>query len=323
MSFSTEVRGELARVKTDDACCARSELAAAILACGGIVWRGLGRYAVSITASDAAVVRRYFSMLKKHWGITGEIRVVTGDTLNGLTRYRLVISEPDAAGLLNALGLVENPGLLGVLQAPEDDVTHYACCKKAFVRAAFMICGEVSNPEKAYHIEIAAPTEDYARRVAECLRYFEIECAITPRKTRQVVYIKRAEGVSDMLSLLGAGAAVLALENIRVRKQVANHVNRQMNFDQSNINRSVEAARAVIEDIRTIDAELGLDKLPASLREMAFVRANNPETPLAELGDLMEPPLGKSGVSARLRRLSAIADKLRSGETITFKKSHP
>ena len=318
MSFSTDVRGELARVKVDDICCARSELASALLASGGIAWRGADRYAVSITASDAATVRRYFSMLKKHWGIAGEIRVVSGDRLNGLTRYRLVIEEADALALLGELQLLEKPGPFGIRQLPPDGITHYACCKKSFVRAAFLMCGEVSSPERSYHIEIAAPSEAFAQRVADCLQYFEISCGVTWRRGKPVVYIKRAEGISEMLSLLGAGAAVLALENIRIQKQLAGHVNRQMNFDQSNINRTVEAAGAIIEDIRYIDSELGLDKLPRSLREMAFARANNPETPLSALGELMEPPLGKSGVNARLRRLSEIAAKLRSGEDIHF-----
>ena len=318
MSFSTDVRGELARVKVDDICCARSELASALLASEGIAWRGADRYAVSITASDAATVRRYFSMLKKHWGIAGEIRVVSGDRLNRLTRYRLVIEEADALALLRELQLLEMPGPFGIRQAPPEEITHYSCCKKSFVRAAFLMCGVVGNPEKSYHIEIAASSEAFAQRLKACLEYFEIVCSVTERRGKPVVYIKRAEGISEMLSLLGAGAAVLTLENIRIQKQVSNHVNRQMNFDQSNINRTVDAAGSVIEDIRYIDEELGLDKLPKSLREMAFARANNPEHSLSALGELMEPPLGKSGVNARLRRLTEIADKLRSGEEVRF-----
>ena len=316
MSFTSDVRGELARYRTDDVCCARSELAAALSASGGISWQGLGRYALSITASDAATVRRYFSMLKRHWGIAGEIRVLTGDALNRMTRYRLVIDEADAGALLHSLQLTDNPGMLGVRQVPGEGVTHFSCCKKSFVRAAFLMCGEISSPEKDYHLEIAAPNEAYARRLAECLGYFELAPGIAQRRNKWVIYFKRAEDISDTLTLMGAGAAVLSLENIRVRKEVSNHVNRQMNFDQSNINRVVDAAEAQIRDIHFIDRELGLDKLPKSLREMAFARANNPETPLAGLGELLDPPIGKSGVNARLRRLTDIADKLRSGEEI-------
>ena len=102
MSFSTDVRGELARVKTDDICCARSELASALLASGGIAWRGRNRYALSVTATDAATVRRFFGMLKRHWGITGQIRALSGDTLNRMTRYQLAVPEGDALPVVEA-----------------------------------------------------------------------------------------------------------------------------------------------------------------------------------------------------------------------------
>ena len=114
----------------------------------------------------------------------------------------------------------------------------------------------------------------------------------------------------------GAGGAMMAFENVRVKKEVSNRVNRQMNCDSFNINRVMGAAEALIRDIHYIDSELGLDKLPKPLREMAFVRANNPETSLADLGELMDPPLGKSGVSARLRKLADIAEKLRCGDEV-------
>lgn len=319
MSFTSEVRGELARCKTEDVCCARSELAAALLASGGIAWRGQGRYALSVTASEAATVRRYFSMLKRHWGVAAEIQVLTSDALNRMTRYRLVVDEAEAGALLHSLQLTDNPGPFGLRQVPGAGITYFACCKKAFARAAFLMCGEINSLEKSYHLEIAAPSEPFARRVAECLAYFELAPGIAQRKNKWVVYFKRAEAISDMLTLMGAGAAVLALENIRIRKEVSNYVNRQMNFDQSNINRVVDAAGAMIEDIRFIDSELGLDKLPKSLREMAYARANNPETSLAGLGELLDPPIGKSGVNSRLRRLSDIADKLRSGEEIRLR----
>ena len=316
MSFASDVRGELARLRVEDPCCARSELAAALLAVGGIAWRGRNRYALTITASDAAIVRRFFGMLKKHWGVTGQIRAISGDTLNNQTRYQLAVPEEASIKLLEDLQLLDEAALFGVRQTPGEAVTRFACCKKAFVRAAFLMCGAISSPDRAYHIEIAAPTREFAERIAACTAEFGVVPRISQRKSRFVVYLKRAEDISDMLTLLGASAAVLAFENVRVRKEVSNRVNRQMNFDASNINRVVEAAEAQIRDIRYIDSELGLEKLPAPLRDMAYVRANNPEMALASLGDLLTPPIGKSGVNARLRRLTEIAEKLRSGEEI-------
>ena len=316
MSFASDVRGELARLPAGEICCARSELAAALLISGGIAWRGRNRYAVTITAADAATVRRFFGLLKQHWGIVGQIRTLSGDALNGLKHYQLAVPEADAPRLLEALALLDETALFGVRQVPQDALVRFACCKKAFARAAFLMGGAVSDPEKGYHIEIAAPTEALAAFIAAQLTYFEINVKIVNRKSKYVLYLKRAEDISDMLSLLGASSAMLAFENVRVKKEVSNRVNRQLNCDSSNINRVMNAAEAQIRDIRYIDGELGLDRLPKPLREMALVRANNPETSLAELGELLEPPIGKSGVNARLRRLSDIADKLRSGEEI-------
>lgn len=316
MSFASDVRGELARAPHEDACCARSELSAALLCSGGIAWRGRNRYAVTITATEAPTVRHYFAMLKQFYGIIGQIRTITGDALNNQIRYQLAVPDEEATGLLEALALLDPAALFGVRPEPTEETVRFSCCKKAFVRAAFLMCGAVSHPEKAYHIEIAAPTEALAGFITRQLAAFDIPAKTTCRKSKYVVYLKRAEDISDLLSLLGAVNAMMAFENIRVKKEVSNRVNRQLNCDSSNINRVMNAAEAQIRDIRYIDGELGLDRLPKSLREMAFCRANNPEMPLAELGELMDPPLGKSGVNARLRRLSDIAEKLRSGEEI-------
>ena len=316
MSFASDVRGELARTPMEDACCARSELTAALLCSRAITWRGRKRYAVTFTASEASTVRRYFAMLKRFYGIIGQIRTLSGDTLNNQTRYQLVIPEEEAYGLLQSLELLEEGALFDLRTLPVEETVHYSCCKKSFVRAAFTMCGAISHPDRDYHIEIAAPNEALAGFIAEQMASFGIEAKVSARKQKYVVYLKRAEDISDMLTLLGAAKAMMAFENVRVKKEVSNRVNRQLNCDNSNINRSMNAAEAQIRDIRYIDEELGLDKLPRTLQDMAYTRANNPEMPLAELGELMDPPLGKSGVNARLRRLSAIAEKLRCGDEV-------
>jgi len=316
MSFASDIRGELARLPLTDACCARSELISALLCSGGIAWRGRGRYAATLTASEAPTVRRYFAALKQFYGILGQIRTITGDALNHQTRYQLAVPEEETPGLLDGLGLLDEAGLFGLRQVPPEEAVRYSCCQKSFVRASFLMCGAISHPDRGYHIEIAAPTEDLASFITRQLAGFGIEAQTTQRRNKCVVYLKRAEDISDMLSLLGASRAMLDFENVRVRKEVSNRVNRQMNCDNSNINRAMNAAEAQIRDIRFIDGELGLDKLPETLRQMALVRVNNPEMQLAELGELLDPPLGKSGVNARLRRIAAIAEKLRAGEEI-------
>jgi len=263
---------------------------------------------------DGAVVRRYFGLLKQFWGVTAQIRTLFSESLNGQTRYQLMIPEEESLRLLGDLGLLDESALFGVRQMPRPELVGYSCCKKSFIKGAFLMCGAVSNPEKEYHIEIAAPTEEFAKFVIELMNYFEIPAKMTCRKAKYVVYLKRAEELSDMLTLLGAAASVLQLENVRIKKDVSNQVNRLINCDSSNINRTMDAAEAQIQDIRYLDEEIGLDKLPKSLREIAEVRVSNPATSLSGLGELMSPPLGKSGVNARLRKLSEIARKLRAGE---------
>lgn len=318
MSFASNTRAELARELCTDGCCARAELAAALLASGGISVR-FGReigYALSITTAEAAVVRHYFQLLKRHFKISAQIRTLKSDSLNGMTRYQLVIPEEDSRALLADCGLYDPEVPFGLRAVPPESLVDYACCKKTFLKSAFMISGGMSNPELAYHIEIAAPTEDFADFVIKNLNYYEISAKKTCRKAKFVVYLKKSDDVSDMLTLMGASQAVLTLQNVRIKKDVSNRVNRQLNCDNSNINRTMNTALSQIADIRYIDAELGLDKLPALLREIAEVRVNNAASSLSALGEMLEKPLGKSGVNARLRKLTEIADKLRSGENL-------
>lgn len=316
MSFAADARGEIAHIECDQICCARSELCAALLASGGIAFLGRGRYGLSIESSDATIVRRYFSIIKKFFGVTGELRVSRTKQLSGMTRYQLVLPDDGAMHMLEELKLLDPDGLFGLRQQPHPDIFKYSCCRVAFIRAAFLFCGTVSNPERAYHLEFSAPNEQFAQSVMGALEYFEICAKKACRKAKEVVYFKGADDVSDILRLMGANQSVMNLENVRITKGLRNQVNRQMNCDSSNITRAMMSAEKQIEDIQFIDEELGLDKLPASLRSIAEARIANPETTLAGIGELLTPPLGKSGVNSRLRRIADIARKLRSGEEL-------
>jgi len=320
MSFASDARAELAREGCRDICCARSELAAALLCSGGIAWRGRGTYSLSLTSADGATIRHYYALLKQFFFVTCEIRTLRAEGRMVGTRYQLVFPDDRALALLTELELLDAEALFGIRQVPTDAVLRYACCKKAFIRGTFMLGGVAVNPEKSYHLEMDAPTDTFAQKIIEIMNYFEIFAKMTRRKTKYVVYLKRSEDISDVLTLMGANSSTLALENVRIQKEMHNRVNRQMNCDDSNINRMMNTADRQIQDIRCIEAELGLDKLPRALREMAIIRVNNAATPLAGLGELADPPIGKSGVNLRLRRLSEIARKLRSGEDIELKE---
>lgn len=316
MTFAAEARAEIAHAPLDQVCCARAELAAALLSSSGISIHGKGVYRLALSSSEATVVRRYFSLVKKFFGVTCEIRVSRTDRLNGQTRYQLAFPDESAKALLHEARLLDETALFGVGMRPDPALFKFSCCRTAYLRAAFLFCGTISNPEKSYHIEFAAPSEQFAQSIMETLRYFEIHAKNTCRKAKEVVYLKGSEGVADVLTLLGAHASVLEFENVRIAKELRGNINRQVNCDNSNINRAMMSAERQIEDIRFIDSELGLDRLPETLKSVAEARLGNPEISLAGLGELLDPPLGKSGVNARLRRIADIAEKLRSGEKI-------
>ena len=316
MSFAADARSEIAHTECESRCCARSELCAALLASGGISFHGRNRYRLSLAASDATIVRRYFTIVKKYFDVTGELRVLKTEKLSGMTRYQLVLPEEASLTLLDEIKLLDAEGLFGLREKCAPEILENDCCSLAFLRAAFLFCGTITNPEKAYHIEFSAPNEQFAQTVMELLRKFEVSAKKACRKAKEVVYLKGSEGISDVLTLLGAHNSMLTLENIKITKGLRNQVNRQMNCDSSNITRSMLTAERQIADIQLIEEEIGLDKLPKSLRDIADARIANPETSLSGIGELMVPPLGKSGVNSRLRKLSQIANKLRGGEEI-------
>ncbi len=185
-----------------------------------------------------------------------------------------------------------------------------SCCIRAYLRGVFLCAGSVNDPEKSYNLEFVLNSERDAGRIRDLLGNFDIEAGISKRKKTFVVYIKEAEGIVDALNIMGAHKALMYVESLRVEKDVRNRVNRTVNCEAANIVKSVNASARQIEDIRKIDRVLGLQKLEEPLKQMALARIEHESATLAELGGYLNPPVGKSGVNHRLRKLSEIADKL-------------
>lgn len=317
MSFASNARSEMARALCTEKCCARAELAAALLASGvGFRFGGEYRYALNITVSDASVARHYFQLLKRHFDVVAQLRRLQGETLRGATRFQLAVPDESAEMLLRESAIYDPAAPFGLRSAPPEALVGYDCCKKSFVKSAFMLAGVVNDPERGYHLEFAAPSQDFADYIVRILYYFEIKAKSTLRKSKSVVYLKRGDDVSDALALMGASQATLQFQGVRMKKELNGRVNRQMNCDESNTSRVAEAAVRQRADIALIDAELGLDRLPAPLRKLAELRMEDEEATLTQLGEALTPPLGKSGVNARLRKLHAIAEALRRGEEV-------
>lgn len=174
-----------------------------------------------------------------------------------------------------------------------------------------MASGSMSDPNKAYHFEIVCRSPEQASRLQELMREFETEAKIVERKNHYVVYLKDGSQIVDMLNVMEAYVALMNLENVRILKEMRNSVNRKVNCETANIGKTVTAAVKQIADIELIRDTEGLDSLPLPLREMAQIRLDYPEAPLKDLGQYLDPPVGKSGINHRLRKIAAVAEAIR------------
>ena len=190
------------------------------------------------------------------------------------------------------------------------------CCRRAFLRGVFLASGSISDPYKSYHFEVVCATEDKAKQLQYIMNSLHMSAKIVLRKKSYVVYLKEADQISDMLNIMEAHVALMEFENIRILKDMRNTVNRKVNCETANINKTVSAAVKQLEDIVYIRDEIGFEKLADGLREVALARIAYPEATLKELGDALTPPVGKSGVNHRLRKLSEIAEKVRANKEV-------
>ncbi len=183
--------------------------------------------------------------------------------------------------------------------------------KRAFLREWFVTAGSVSDPMKSYHFEIVCEDNDRAETLMYLLCEYGLDAKITDRKGHFVVYLKEGEQIADALALMGARSSVMTFQNARVEREVRGSINRRVNCETANIKKTVSASVRQIEDIRLIEEKRGLSSLPKNLREVALLRLEYPDTSLADLGGLLDPPVGKSGVNHRLRRIGDIAESIR------------
>jgi hypothetical protein len=185
------------------------------------------------------------------------------------------------------------------------------CCKRAYLRGAFISVGSMSNPQKGYHLEFVCASLEQANQLVDTLLIFDIKAKIVQRKKYQVVYIKESEEIVELLNVIGAHISLMNLENLRILKDMRNSINRRVNCEAANITKTVNAATKQIDDIEYIKEHYGFENLTENLREMAILRLELPEATLSELGQNLN--IGKSGVNHRLRKLSELADSLRGG----------
>lgn len=287
MSFAGEVKEELAKRVSPARHCQIAELAALMNFCGQLGQEENGGFLVGFQTENEAVARKGFTLLKKTYNINTDI----------------VLGEQDIEGLLDKLGNPDRPVSSLLLKR--------SCCRRAFLRGAFLSAGSMSDPAKGYHLEFDCSDAGKARQLQELIRGFGIESRIVIRKKYHIVYLKEGAAIVELLNVCEAPRSLMNMENLRILKEVRNSVNRRVNCETANIAKTISAAARQTEDIEFLRTHYGFQNLPDNLREMAEIRLEHPDVPLKELGEFFDPVLGKSGVNHRLRKLSELAEKIR------------
>ena len=230
----------------------------------------------------------------------------------GRTYTLLVGDHQQALKILQATKLINENNEIGEnFSITNNIVIMKDCCKRAFIRGAFMAAGSISDPNKSYHFEIKCNSEKKANQLIELLENYNIDGKMVARKGGYVVYIKEGEGIVDVLNVMEAHVSLMEMENVRILKGMSNYYNRQVNCETANIKKTVATSVRQIDDIDFIIQNKGIDYLPEKLQDIAWVRKENPDASLQELGEMLDPPLGKSGVNHRLRKICQIAQELR------------
>lgn len=287
MSFSREVKEELAGHISPARHCQIAELSALFSMCGQF-GRNQDGYYIGFQTENEAVLKKSFTLLKKAFNIEA-------DTMLRKEQMQELYDEfGDLDKPVNQL-LIKN-----------------SCCQRAFIRGSFLAAGSMSDPSKGYHLEFVCTSMEKAGQLQRVIQEFNIDAKIVIRKKYYVVYLKEGSGIVDILNVMEAHVALMKLENLRILKEMRNSINRQVNCEAANITKTVNAATRQIEDIELIKEQYGFQKLPEPLRQMAEVRLEHPDAPLKELGEYLDPPVGKSGVNHRLRKLSELADRIRT-----------
>ncbi|MDD3219756.1 MAG: DNA-binding protein WhiA [Lachnospiraceae bacterium] len=313
MSFSGEVKEELVKQIGAARHCQIAEIAAITSLCGHLKKRENQAVILEIHTENESVLRKYFTLLKKTFKIKTEIVEKQSPYLHKKNIYMIQIEkQEDIQNIFQAAKLqniVQN-GVMDISQTSNMIVQH-SCCKRAFIRGAFLAAGSISDPAKSYHFEIVCPTMEKAEQLRDIISSFELDAKIVIRKKYFVVYLKEGAQIVEILGVMEANVALLNLENVRILKDMRNSLNRQVNCEAANINKTVSAAVKQIEDIKYIRDTIGFSELSKGLEDMAKLRLEYSDVPLKELGKMLSPPVGKSGVNHRLRKLSSIAEELR------------
>ncbi len=316
MSFAAATKKELTQIEQDD-CCKRAELAALIRMNGSLSIHP--QFILDVTTENAAIARRIYTLVKTLYpDALMEVIVRKKMRLKKNNVYCIRLKK-GTRQLLEDLYILKD-GLF--TQEISEPLIAKRCCKRAYLRGAFLAGGSVNHPEtSSYHLEISSLYEEHNDALCELMNEYGLNAKTLERKKGFITYIKESEKITEFLNIIGAHQALLFFEDVRIMKDMRNSVNRLVNCETANLNKTVGAALRQVENIRFIDREIGLENLPPKLREVAEMRMLHQDVTLKELGEMLESgKVSKSGVNHRLRKIDEIAERLRKGQPYDDKR---
>ncbi|WP_025783083.1 DNA-binding protein WhiA [Sporosarcina sp. D27] len=310
MSFASETKKELTQIESDD-CCTKAEVAA-FIRMNGVLSFSNKAISLDVQTENAAIARRLYSNLKKLYKYKVELLVRRKMRLKKNNVYICRIRE-GARQLLDDLDILTNTFQSN--QSISPSIIPNDCCKRAYLRGAFLAGGSVNNPEtSSYHLEVFSMYAEHSDALVDLMNEYQLNAKSIERKKGFVAYLKEAEKIADFLSIIGAHVALMRFEDIRIVRDMRNSVNRLVNCETANLNKTISAAQRQVENIKLIQATIGLDQLPDRLQEIAHLRVEYQDITLKELGEMVSGgPVSKSGVNHRLRKIDEIAEKVRVG----------
>ena len=318
MSFASETKNELARIEPEKKCCMLAEIAGFLRVAGSIGLVGFGKFKIIITTDNPAVARHYKKLIQDYFGIETKLEIGEGKAVGKSSSskkfsYSITIDADNRSEqILRETGiLLVREGNNYISDGIYSGIVRTKCCKKAYLRGVFMGAGTMSDPEKGYDLEFVLESATMAADLKKLINSFvDLSCKVTERRGKHVVYMKKADYISDMLAIMGASSQVFSMEETRIKKEMVGSARRMSNCDSANMDRSIEASMKHIEAIKKIQKTKGLASLPETLREAAELRLENPDVSLTALGEMCEPPVKKAAISKRLKKIEEIAVKL-------------
>jgi cell division protein WhiA len=315
MSFASETKKELTNLEIKD-CCGKAELSALIRMNGSLSFSSR-KLIVDIQTENAAIARRIYTLIKRNFQVQVELLVRKKMRLKKNNVYIVRLKEETKEILEDLMILGEG---FTFVHDISKDLVKKKCCKRSYLRGAFLAGGSVNNPEtSSYHLEIFSLYHEHNESLCELMNKFGLNSKTLERKKGFITYLKEAEKITEYLNIVGAHNSLLKFEDVRIVRDMRNSVNRLVNCETANLNKTIGASIRQVENIRFIDRTVGLHILPEKLREIAELRVTYQDITLKELGEMVSGgSISKSGINHRLRKIDEIAEKLRASETASI-----